>query len=56
MEKKLHNNETYYISSIHKKESKRDCSNYRGISMTSVMSRLYGKILRDLIEERIKMK
>jgi hypothetical protein len=40
-----------YISSIHKKGSKKDCSNYRGISLTSIMSRLYGKILRDLIEE-----
>jgi hypothetical protein len=27
------------------------CSNYRGISVTSVMSRLDGEILRDLIEE-----
>ena len=40
-----------YMSSIHKKGSKKDCSNYRAISVTSVMSRLYGKILRDLIEE-----
>jgi hypothetical protein len=44
-----------YISSIHKKESKEDCSNYRGISVTNVMSRLYGKILRDLIEEENKV-
>jgi len=43
-----------YISSIHKKGSKKDCSNYRGISVTSVMSRLYGKILRDLIGEENK--
>ena len=28
-----------YISSIHKKGSKKDCSNNRGISVTSVMSR-----------------
>src|SRR5215469_12415975 len=34
-----------------RKGSKEDCNNYRGISVTSVMSRLYGKILRDLIEE-----
>ena len=40
-----------YISTVHKKGSKKDCSNYRSISVTSVMSRLYGKILRDLIEE-----
>jgi len=43
-----------YISSIHKKGIKKDCSNCRGISVTSVMSRLYGKILRDLIEEENK--
>jgi len=43
-----------YISSIHKKGSKKDCSNYRGISVTSVTSRLYGEILRDLIEEENK--
>jgi len=43
-----------YISPIHKKGSKEDCSNYRGISVTSVMSRLCGKILRDLIEEENK--
>ena len=39
-----------YISSTHKKGSKKDCSNYRGISVTSV----YGKILRELIEEENK--
>jgi len=43
-----------YISSISKKGSKEYCSNYRGISVTSVMIRLYGKILRDLIEEENK--
>jgi hypothetical protein len=43
-----------YISSIHKKGSKKDCSNYRDISVTSVMSRLYGKILRDFVEEENK--
>ena len=42
------------MSSIYKKGNKEDCSNYRGISVTSVMSRLYGKILRDLIEEETK--
>ena len=39
-----------YISSIHKKGSKEYCSNYKGISVTSVMS----KILRDLTEEENK--
>ena len=35
-----------YISSIHEKGSKEDCSNYSAISVTSVMSRLYGKIFK----------
>jgi len=39
-----------YISPIHKKGSKKDCAIYRGISVTSVMSTLYGKIIRGLIE------
>lgn len=30
-----------YISSIHKKGNKDDCNNYRGISITSTISRLY---------------
>ncbi|XP_030759056.1 uncharacterized protein LOC115884573 [Sitophilus oryzae] len=45
-----------YISSIHKKGNKLDCSNYRGISVTSAMSRLYGRIIRDLIEEDYREK
>ncbi|XP_030748216.1 uncharacterized protein LOC115876544 [Sitophilus oryzae] len=40
-----------YISSIYKKGSRKDPNNYRGISVTSTMSRLYGRILRNLIEE-----
>ncbi|XP_030757305.1 uncharacterized protein LOC115883134, partial [Sitophilus oryzae] len=40
-----------YISSIYKKGSSKDPNNYRGISVTSTMSRLYGRILRNLIEE-----
>lgn len=40
-----------YISSIHKKGNKRDCNNYRGISVTSTLSRLYGRIIRDIIEQ-----
>jgi hypothetical protein len=43
-----------FISLIHTKGSKEDCSNSRGILVTSVMSRLYGKIHRDLIEEENK--
>ena len=36
------------------KGNKNDCSNCMGISVTSVVSRLYGKIIRDLIEEENK--
>ncbi|XP_072379975.1 uncharacterized protein [Diabrotica undecimpunctata] len=39
-----------YIFSIHKKGNKLDSSNYRGISVTSTLSRVYGRILRNLIE------
>ena len=59
-EEVLHQWKVAYISSIHKKGSKEDCSNYSGISVTSVMNILYGKILRDLLEtsqkKRIKTK
>jgi hypothetical protein len=40
-----------FITSIHKKGSKQDCHNYRGISVTSTMSRFYERILKDKIEE-----
>jgi len=36
---------------MHKKEFKRDSNNYREISMTSTMSRLYERILKDLNEK-----
>ena len=42
----------HYIN-IQKRKQK-VCSNCKGISVTSVMSRLYGKILKDLIEEENK--
>lgn len=40
-----------YISSIHKKGCKKTCSNYRGISVTSSMGRLYGRVLKERIEQ-----
>lgn len=44
-----------YISSIYKKGNKQECNNYRSISITSTMiyymDILYGRILRDLIED-----
>jgi hypothetical protein len=43
-----------HFISTQKKRKQKDCVNYRGISVTSVTSRLYGKIFRDLIEEEDK--
>lgn len=40
-----------YMSSIHKKGDPRNCGNYRGITVTSTFSRVYGRVLRELIEE-----
>lgn len=40
-----------HISPIYKKGNRNECDNYRGISVTSSISRLYGRILRDLIEK-----
>lgn len=39
-----------YISSIYKKGDKKVCGNYRGISVTSSIGRLYGRILKKRIE------
>ena len=43
-----------YISSIHKKGDKRVCQNYRGISVTAAMGRLYGRIIKQRIEMEIE--
>lgn len=37
---------------IHKKGSKTECK-YRGISITSSAGRLYGRLLKDRIEQQI---
>ena len=42
------------ITSIHKKEDKRKCENYRGISVTSTFSRIYERILAKLVELEYK--
>lgn len=39
-----------YINNIYKKGDKSDCNNYRGISVTGSISRMYGKILKNRIE------
>jgi hypothetical protein len=38
------------VTSIHMKGDKRKCENYRGISVTSTFSRIYGRILAKLVE------
>jgi len=38
------------ITSIHMKGDKRKCENFRGISVTSKFSRIYGRILAKLVE------
>lgn len=45
---------TAYITSIYKKGNKLNCNNYHGISVTSTISRVYGRIIRDIIEEEYK--
>jgi hypothetical protein len=35
---------------IHKKGDKRKCENYRGIPLTRIFSRIYGRILAKLVE------
>lgn len=39
-----------WITPIHKKGKRDECSNYRCISVTSTLSRVYGKLLRNIIE------
>lgn len=40
-----------WITSRHKKGDRQKLENYRGITVTSTFSRLYGRVLRDLIEK-----
>jgi hypothetical protein len=42
-----------YITPIFKKGNKQECSNYRGISITSMVGRLYGRLLKDRIGGKI---
>lgn len=43
-----------YISNIHKKGDRKILSNYRGLSVTNSLSRLYGKIIKNRIENEIE--
>jgi len=42
------------ITSIHKKGDKRKFENYKGISVTSTFSRIYGHIMAKLVESEYK--
>lgn len=44
-----------FMSSIFKKGDPRKCENYRGITVTSTFSRLYGRVLRDLVETEYEL-
>lgn len=39
-----------YVSTIYKKGDRTKCENYRGIAVTSSVSRVYGKVLKNRIE------
>lgn len=43
-----------YITPIYKKGRKDICENYRGIAVTNTFSKVYGRMLRELIEEGYK--
>ncbi|XP_047107262.1 uncharacterized protein LOC124776352 [Schistocerca piceifrons] len=45
-----------YISVIHKKGAKDECKNYRGITVTNTFSRLYGRIIKYLLEQEYEEK
>lgn len=45
---------TAIITSLYKKGNRKDCSNYRGISVMPSLARLYGRILKDRIEREVK--
>jgi hypothetical protein len=38
------------IRSLHKKGSRKDCGNYRGISVLASMGKLYGRIIKQRTE------
>lgn len=44
------------LTSIFKKGDRRQCDNYRGISVIATMGRLYGRVLRDKLEQNIQGK
>lgn len=45
---------TGWIFSVYKKVDQQKCKNYSGITVTSTVNRLFGRIIRDKIEEEYK--
>jgi len=45
---------TSILSTIHKKGNKENCDNYRGIAVTSTLSRIYGKLLKIKMEQEYR--
>lgn len=45
-----------YLTSIYKKKTDKKWENYGWISVTAMFSRLFGQILKDFIEEEMRLK
>lgn len=45
---------TAYISNLYKKGDRKMCSNYRGLSVTNSVCRLYSKIIKQRIESQVE--
>lgn len=43
-----------YMSNIYKKGDRKDCNNYRGLSVVNSISRVYGRLIRDKIEKEMR--
>lgn len=46
---------TSYMSKIYKKGDRNECSNDRRISVTTTLSRIYGKVIKNVQCENLKM-
>lgn len=44
-----------YLTSIYKKGSKKEYTNYPGISVTATIGRMYGRIIRERLEKVINI-
>ena len=46
-----HDQKTGYISAIHKKGKKEEYENYRGTTLLKIFSRLYGKMIKYILDQ-----